>query len=199
MKPIHLHNGNPVTRNHTSTRLYALSESGMPKGNGLPKDLLEIAKYLNPAISARYGHTFNNSITYVYDFCYLAGAYLPRVWWRNVLEPDPQRIIDMNVQTVYDWLIDFGHDFGWREVSDTRHAQELAEIGHVVVIIALPKKPSFTGGLSVVLPEDKAMFNPPAKDTSIPHQTSSGKLYFRTDWYKGKRNKEFKIYVNYMK
>lgn len=199
MNPIHLHSEHPVTRNQISTRLYTLSEEDMPKGNGLPKDLLTIAKYLNPALSQRYGHTFVNGLIYVYDFCYLAGAYIPRVWWKNVVNPDPQRIIDMNIQSTYEWFIDFGHEFGWREVSDTRHAQELAEIGHVVVIIASPKKPSYTGGISIVLPEDKTVFNPHAKDNTIPYQTSSGKLYYRTDWYKGKRNKEFKIYVNYMK
>lgn len=197
MKAFHLHKETPVTRHQTTTRLYALSEEDMPKGDGLPNTLLEIARYLDPSNSARYD--LNNRVSHIYahDFCYLAGCYLPLVWWGNANNPDEKKI-QMNGTALWDWLIDYGKEFGWKPVEDLKTAQELAEVGHVVTIIALPKNVNRDARLSIVIPETKECFDP-QYHKGIPCQTCSQKTFLKSDWYIGKLYREFRIYVNFLK
>lgn len=79
-----------ITRTDDGGRLYPLEETGRPKVTGSTpenrsRQLLDIVAWLdceNPdhkRYQAKGGATFAN--TYVCDYCNLAGAYLPQVWW----------------------------------------------------------------------------------------------------------------------
>ncbi len=197
MKAFHLHKETPVTRHQTTTRLYALSEEGMPKGNGLPETLLQIARFLDPTNSARYSLKNKVSHVYAHDFCYLAGAYLPLVWWGDANFGDGPKV-QMTGTAVWDWLIDYGKEFGWKPVEDLKQAQELADVGHVVTIIALPKNVNSDARLTMVVPETKECFDPQYQK-GIPCQSRAGKTFIKTDWYNGSSWREYKIYVNFVK
>src|SRR3990167_956685 len=198
MQPIHLHFHNPVSRNQVTTKMYALSEEDMPKGTGLPQDLLEIVRYLDPENSPRYEKSKVMCHLFAYDFCYLAGAYLPRVWYSDVINPNPEKVFPMDSRGLFNWLANFGGEFGWKLVADLQQAQELADVGHVVTIVALSKNINHAGQMTMVIPHSKEFcLKEGLKRT--PCQATSGKKYFRTECYKGDKYREYKIYVNFLK
>ncbi len=152
---------------------HSLSEPDMPWRQSLqPKqkalDLTNIVDWLgvdNPE-HRRYqpdaGSTFSN--VYAHDLAYLAGAYLPRVWWTpSALEsaaagklPEPldgKTIEDMRSNEIADWFVKYGLMFGWSELHDWDQAQKEANNGAVVIIIGKRKDPQRSGFMSVVVPE----------------------------------------------
>ena len=196
MKPFHLHSAYPVCRHHRSTtqRQYALREPEMPKGNGTPRALHEIFNYLQD--SERYKHTFPEkdlSGLYLYDVAYLAGAYVPRIWYSNVKLPSPLNIRILNNNDLYEWFTDHSANFGWEEISDIKLAQQYAGVGHLVTIAASPKNKRMSGRFTIVVP-DLQMEKPAA----IPTQAKPGG-FFQHDWYKHKKYESYKIYVNFFK
>ncbi|MEM7352873.1 MAG: glycoside hydrolase family 19 protein, partial [Acidobacteriota bacterium] len=79
-----------VTRQEDGYRAFPLGEKGKPRRSGTlaetkARQLGKIVDYLDSesAEHRRYwpkrGTTFCN--IYAYDYCYLAGVFLPRVWW----------------------------------------------------------------------------------------------------------------------
>lgn len=199
MQPYHLHSKHPVTRSQTTTRCYTLSEEGMPKGDGLATSLLDIVKYLDPKNSPRYGRSAHFTHLFAADVCYLAGAYLPILWYQNTDKPEGVKI-QMNSLAIWEWYKDFGFVFGWHEVPDFKIAQEYADIGHIVTIIALPKSISGRGQMSIILPsihKYELCKNSFSKDA--PPQSRGGHEFLQTKWYKGPKYSDFKIYVNFLK
>lgn len=198
MNAYHLHSSIPVTRMQVTTREYALYEPDMPKGKGLPEDLLTINEFLNPENSKRYGGKKTFTHVFAYDFCYLAGCYIPNLWpsGGDLTEP----LTRMNARTMWDWFIDCGMHFGWQEVETEIQAQDLANVGHLVTIIGSAKTWESPGCMTIVMPSTGGKFerhNLASKD--IPHQARAGKIHIRTDWYKSNTWREYKIWVNYLK
>ncbi|MEM7356149.1 MAG: glycoside hydrolase family 19 protein, partial [Acidobacteriota bacterium] len=162
-----------VTRQEDGYRAFPLGEKGKPRRSGTlaetkARQLGEIVDYLDSesAEHRRYwpkrGTTFCN--IYAYDYCYLAGVFLPRVWWTERAqlriqngEEVPvvynQTVRELNANRLYDWLPDFGGDFGWHRVFDLDELQAAANIGEVCLIVAQQRDLNRRGHISAVVPE----------------------------------------------
>ncbi len=130
------------------------------------QQLTRIVEWLEVETSARYlprdGKTYCN--VYAADYVYLAGAYLPRVWWtgaaiarlasgRTVEPIYGKTVMEMRADALYQWLIDFGSTFGWRRVASPDDLQMAANGGGIGVICADRRAEGLSGHITVVVPE----------------------------------------------
>jgi hypothetical protein len=152
---VHFREDDPQSRrSSTSKRAQPLGEPDRP-GRDLAADsaaqatqLGVIVDWLASEQSARYQRTeltFCN--IYAADYCYLAGAYLPRVWWTDDAlrrigagETPPVRygvtVREMRADDLLGWLIRCGPAFGWRRVFDGSALQATANGGGIGLICA---------------------------------------------------------------
>lgn len=166
-------NRRDITRVRDGGRAYPLGETGRPRRSATRPDtkarqLIEIIEWLDSANAAhkRYqpqgGRTFCN--IYAYDFCYLSGVYLPRVWWKpralQVLRDGGSVDVEYNntvrelrANDLHDWLEDFGPAFGWHAATDLDELQAAANQGHVGLIVAKRHDDGRPGHITVVGPE----------------------------------------------
>lgn len=129
--------------------------------------LATLADWLAVDTSARYARTPEATFCNVYaaDYCYLAQAYLPRVWWTNpallrlargevvpVLYGDTVR--ELRADDLFAWLVDMGPQFGWRRVFDGSALQAAANGGGVGIVCADRLAAGRAGHITVVVPED---------------------------------------------
>ncbi len=177
----------PVTRARDGGRLYPLSEPKAPKVSGTneetrAKQLLAIIDWMdceNPE-HKRYAPrgSVNRADTYAQDYCALAGAYLPRVWWtadalarialEEHVEPAFERTVRMlNTNALHDWLIDFGADFGWHRDMDLISIQEAANAGEACLIVAKSAEANRPGSIVVVPPEHEGCMAKRDKDGDV--------------------------------
>jgi hypothetical protein len=112
-------------------------------------DLNSIVQRLDVEHSARYQPTTKSTYCniYAYDYCYLAATYLPRVWWMSKALLDLSRGIDPGVvyastvreltaNALFDWLAEWGDEFGWQRCADVNQLQQQVNTGTVGVICA---------------------------------------------------------------
>ena len=129
-------------------------------------ELEAIVRYLDVERNARYQPTKAQTYCNIYacDYCYLAGVYLPRVWWTDAalhslradaaVEPKYGVTVgELNANALYAWLRDFGPSFGWRPRASIDELQAAANQGQVAVICARRKLLSSPGHIAVVVPE----------------------------------------------
>ena len=162
-----------ATRQSKLLRTTPLSEDDMPSRN--PADtvqdridaLYRIVDYLDVENSPRYApgsveETYCN--IYARDYCYLAGAYLPNLWWRpeaiadllagRPVDPDnSSNLKELDAFDAYQWLEDWGHLYGWVRVDNVTALQRAANEGRVAIIAAPRKGDSHTGHIVAVMPE----------------------------------------------
>lgn len=128
----------------------------------------QIIGWLKVTTSARYrptgGSTYCN--IYAYDYCFMTGAYLPRVWWDQQAiirltngESVPVRygdtVEELTANSLNKWFRDFGPHFGWRRTLDLTELQDEANLGKVCITVARAK-PQFHNGhghIVAVVPE----------------------------------------------
>jgi hypothetical protein len=100
-------------------RAYPLSEK--------PPEMLvgdALAEWLDVEKSARYQpenrrtRTFCN--IYAHDWAFCQGHFLPRTWWRSPLEVEAGQcpilkvnVVELNANSLADWIVKWGLDFGW--------------------------------------------------------------------------------------
>lgn len=128
--------------------------------------LTRIVEWLDVENSARYiaggGRTFCN--IYAHDYCYLAGVYLPRVWWRDralmrlesgeAVQPVyDQTLRELNANSLFEWLREWGPEFQWEHVFSLDDLQDRANNGSVGVIVAQRTELNRPGHITVVVPE----------------------------------------------
>jgi hypothetical protein len=171
---IDLQRSGDVTRKNKAWA-YALNETGRPTRNATSsaankvKALTDIVKWLDVENTGhlRYkpvhkGPTYCN--IYAYDYCYLAGVYLPRVWWdakslinlnsgKSVTPVLGKTVFEQNANSLFKWLKDFGSAFGWRRTVSLDDLQNAANNGQVVIISAINKIPNESGHIVAVVPE----------------------------------------------
>lgn len=171
--PVHYRENDPQSRRgSTARRAQPLGESGRPSRNpadpaalrvgalGAIMDWLQVDK--SPRYRPADGATYCN--VYAADFCYLAGAYLPRVWWTpsalmqiatGTVPPVSYgtTVREMRADDLYAWLAEFGPAFGWERVFEVAALQDAANRGAVGVIVADRLQPGRPGHISVVVPE----------------------------------------------
>jgi hypothetical protein len=214
---VHLSTTNKITRNGTG-RAFPLNETGQPTRNssGTPeekaKQLTAIVKWLDVENKARYGPT--SSVTYcniyAYDYCYLAGVYLPRVWWREdaiaklragkPVEPIYAKTVDeINANSLVTWFSNYGSTFGWRRTLDLTELQNAANDGQAVIICAQHKVPNHHGHICAVVPEistQKAVRS--GATVTKPLQSQAGgtnRKYFASTWWLT-NHKNFGFWIN---
>lgn len=196
---VHLRENRPeVRRDATSFRAYPLGEPGRPRPDAVgrarkPVVLQETIDWLAVDESPRYkragASTFCN--VYAYDYCYLAGAYLPRVWWtgpaiRRLARGEPvvprygDTVAELNANNIVDWLHEFGPDFGWRRVFTADECQAAANEGIVALICAQRVVLCDPGHLSVVVPESETHQARRHNGTvALPLQSQAGTVNYR--------------------
>jgi predicted chitinase len=174
---VHLKEGRPdITRARDSGHAYPLGESGMPRRAGATpsahaKSLVAIAEFLNPEKTQHRRYAPETKKTYcniyAYDFVYLAGAYLPRVWWTRkslmqfqagatVAPIYGDTVTEMTANSLFQWFADFGGQYGWQRLHALTAIQVAANAGDVCIIVARNKLPEASGHIAAVVPEHDA-------------------------------------------
>lgn len=211
-----------VTRRTENATAHSLNESGQPGREGatpaaLVAELLAIVDWLavDKASHKRYqprdGLTFCN--IYAHDYCHLAGAYLPRVWWteKAVVALDKgekvapligNTIFEMRANDLFRWLRDRGPSFGWRQTGELDKLQAMANEGGLALIVARRKEDGRSGHIVMVVPENgqnRAKRNAAGKVTA-PLQSQAGETNFRfntgkPNWWNDDRFAEFAFWI----
>ncbi|MCH8032289.1 MAG: SH3 domain-containing protein [Bacteroidetes bacterium] len=182
-------------------RAFPLGETNMPKRFGTSPEtksrkLIEIIKYLDCEKTShkRYGpktiDTYCN--IYAYDYCYLAGVYIPRVWWKEQAIHDiknrkrvsieyDRTVEELSANMLNDWFGDYGVLFGWKRVINLEVLQAAANNGEVCLIIAKHKNSNSSGHIAAVVPEHDG-YKATRKVTgeiAIPLQSQAGRNNYR--------------------
>lgn len=199
-----------ITRRSAPAAALSLNEPGQPgRGGETPAELKEelagIIDHLavdRPA-HRRYapggGHTFCN--IYAHDYCFLAGVYLPRVWWTpdaverlargEAVEPRLGGTIDeQRANDLFRWLRAFGSRFGWRQTGTLTKLQTEVNAGAVGLIVGLRNTDGKPGHIAMVVPEieDFRARRNAVGDVIAPLQSQAGATNFRygtgkTNWW----------------
>jgi hypothetical protein len=158
------------------------------------------------------GKTFCN--IYAHDYCYLAGVYLPRVWWNGpaIASFAKGQPVNANVGTTVDeqrandlfrWLRDYGMDFGWRRTSTTTKLQTEVNQGAIGLIVARRKEDGKSGHIVAVVPEtsDRKAKRDAAGNVTAPLQSQAGAINFqygtgRANWWNGNQFAEFAFWLH---
>lgn len=201
---VHMREG-PGRLDRADAGAFPLSEPGQPRrtartANAKVDQLIRIVDFLAVHESARYrshgSTTFCN--VYAYDYCTLAGVYLPRVWWRERAlrrladgEKVPVRyaetVRELTANDLFEWLGDWGDDFGWSRSTDLDGLQDAANQGQVSVICAIRKERERPGHISVVAPES----------SRLRAERSDGLVVKAVESQAGAANKKFGLTSNW--
>ena len=185
-----------VNRSQASTRAFPLSENNMPFTDGTPEAVHKIVDWLDVQKSARYRRhrraTYCN--IYAYDFAYLMRAFLPRVFWydraiknKNFVAEYARTVHEMNANALWEWFEEFGLSFGWDELKSTSEAQQRANVGDCVIMVAANKNRKSSGHIVCVVPENDEVSGVGSGGITIyPVQSQAGavnKKYFTGKWW----------------
>jgi hypothetical protein len=220
LEAVHLTNTQRTTRVGTGRRAFPLNEPRQPGRTGTTPgskatSLARIIDWLNVEQSARYipggGNTFCN--IYAYDYCYLAGAYLPRVWWNSIaiqrlgagIAVTPrygETVRELNANSLYEWLSNYGQNFGWRREFDLTRLQDAANDGEVCLINAQRRELNRSGHIVAVVPET-AQHQARRNSASVlsPIQSQAGAQNFRyggtnRTWWTGSQFRAFGFWIH---
>jgi hypothetical protein len=212
-----------VTRRSEPATAHSLNEAGQPGRRGttpsaLVKELHAIVDWLavddesHKRYQPRSGLTFCN--IYAHDFCHLAGAYLPRVWWTERAIVDLERgkavtpligntIEEMRANDLFRWLRNRGPAFGWRQTGTLDKLQEMANQGGLGMIVARRKEDGRSGHIVMVVPEtpeQRARRNG-AGNVIAPLQSQAGATNFRfgtstLNWWNDDRFAESAFWIH---
>lgn len=190
-----------VTRRTAPANAHALNEADMPRRSasdpqGLRADLGRIIAYLGTDIPAhkryqpRDGLTFCN--IYAHDYCALAGAYLPRVWWtqpallkiaagQGLAAKIGNTVDELRANDLFRWLRDFGTSFGWTRAVTAGELQDHANMGGVALIVARRKQDGRSGHIVAVVPEtaEETARRDSTGAVTAPLQSQAGTVNFR--------------------
>jgi hypothetical protein len=204
-------------RNSINARHCPLSEADAPRRNIAPgtdaeskiAGIYRIIKFLDVEHSLRYQKTTQSTYCniYAYDFCELAQAYMPRVWWTsktlmdfaklNGHNPAPayaKNVLELNANSLYDWFNEWSDDFGWTRTYDLTDLQNKVNQGRVGIVCAKRKNVSRSGHITCVIPEANgysAVRN--GAVVVAPLQSQAGaknRSYFSDNWW-GRLSSEF--------
>jgi hypothetical protein len=202
---VHMPENRPASRrSSTGSRAYPLGETDSPRRITLSPQtrvdsLNQIIAWLDVERSPRYlpdgRNTFCN--IYAYDYCYLAGAYLPRVWWSSKaasllsqgkpVEPRyGDTLYEQTANMLFNWLLEYGADFGWRREFDPDTLQNQVNRGAVGIICGQTDG-SVSGHIVAVVPETGHWTAQRSNGrVSVPLQSQAGRVnnaYFSSRWW----------------
>ena len=195
---IHLFSSAPSTRSMISRRAYPLNEANMPIGDGTVSAIRRIIDFLDVTKSVRYIRTATTTFCniYAYDYAYLSGAYLPRVWWtpdtlQSLDFDNPvygKSLVEMSANSLYEWFRNYGASFGWKEVNVT-DGQIAANNGKCVIMVAANRNRNKSGHIGAIVPETDSEKCVGANGLIIyPVMSQAGsvnKKYFCAKWWDG--------------
>lgn len=212
-----------LTKRTAPANAHSLNEPGQPGRKGttpseLVAELVDIVNWLgvDRPTHKRYqphsGLTFCN--IYAHDYCHLAGAYLPRVWWtqRAVMElsqgssVEPligSTILEVRANDLFRWLRDFGPTFGWRQTGTLDKLQQAANQGGLGLIVARRKEDGRSGHIVMVVPEtnDQSARRSSTGEVVAPVQSQAGTANFRfgtgtAGWWNGEQFAESAFWIH---
>jgi hypothetical protein len=220
LKPVNLPPNSASRRNNHAAWQYPLGEPDLPKVTSADVQtriggMHNIVNYLEVDKSARYRvdeHTYCN--IYAFDYCYLGNAFIPRVWWtykalQKVLAGMDVKpvygvsVVELNANSIYAWLEEWGDDYGWVRTYDLTVLQDNVNQGKVGVISGPNVNPQRSGHICCVIPEKDGNVATRSGNTVIcPLLSQSGakniKLYNNNRWWLLPQIKEFGFwYLNY--
>lgn len=196
---VHLHSSAAVTRNNERWP-FSLNENNMPfrnlSSNQAKRDSIKaIISWLNVERSNRYRPRSSSTYCniYAYDFCYLNRVYIPRVWWtqgsiiklldgQNLIPAYGNTVYEINANTIYRWLKDYGESFGWERVWNLDDLQDAANKGKIGIICAPNRNPARSGHICAVVPET---------DTHRCTRYTNGKVRYPLQSQAGASNKQY--------
>lgn len=217
--PVHLSTNQRVVRGSTERRAFSLNETGQktrtPTASPTVRaeELTQIINWLDVENQERYEPTSVNTFCniYAYDYCFLAGVYLPRVWWMpSALEKLEQgvpvspiyahTVHELNANSLYNWLKEHGPTFGWSRTFDLTQMQNAANDGLVVIICAQNRLLNRSGHICPVVPETSTMkAKRNGSMVTIPLLSQAGRnnlKYFTRNWWTADTFREFGFWIN---
>jgi hypothetical protein len=212
-----------VTRRRRPADAHSLNEPKQPGRQGtapaeLVAEMNDIIDWLavDDPKNLRYqphdGLTFCN--IHAHDFCYLSGAYLPRVWWTSkalialsegqTVQPVVGQTVDeMRANDLFRWLRDFGPTFGWRRTGTLTKLQQNANQGGLGIIVARRTEDGKSGHIVAVVPEsvDQAARRDAEGNVIAPVQSQAGSRNFRRgtgtlNWWNGAQFAESAFWIH---
>ncbi|HYG07996.1 MAG TPA: SH3 domain-containing protein [Stenotrophomonas sp.] len=212
-----------ITRRTAPANAHSLNEPGQPGRQGSTPDALraELAaiiawldseKPTHKRYQPRDGLTFCN--IYSHDFCHLAGAYLPRVWWsapallkwqagQSVQPLIGNTLREMRANDLFRWLRDFGPGFGWRQTGTLDKLQLAANQGALGLVVARRKEEGKSGHIVLVVPETDSQRarRDAAGNVIAPLQSQAGARNFRygtgqAGWWNRETFAEFGFWIH---
>jgi hypothetical protein len=210
-------------RSATGSRAHSIQEAGKPArpsthANGKAAGIVRIIDWLDVGKGSHLrwqgggGKTFCN--VYTYDVCNIAGCYLPRVWWtssaiadlkagRTVEAKHGATVNEMRANFIFNWLLEFGPDFGWQRLFDVDALQSEANAGRMAIICAQRTDMEKPGHIQVVPPENgrnRANRNAAGRVVQ-PLQSNAGATNFTygflgATWWQGRSFRQFGFWTN---
>ena len=201
-----------ITKRTQPAGAHSLNEAGQPERHGATAgervaELAKIIAWLAVDKSAHQRYQPASTATfcniYAHDYAFLAGAYLPRVWWLpgaiekwakgETVEPLYEKTIDeQRANDLFRWFRDFGPRFGWRQTGTLTKLQEAASLGGIGIIVARRKLEGRSGHIVAVVPEteDERAKRDSSGEVIAPLQSQAGSVNFRygtgkLNWWKG--------------
>ncbi len=196
-----------AARNNRNSPAYQLAEPDMPRRD-LTSALSKVASignilnWLNVEQSLRYQKiglsTFCN--IYAFDFCFLAGVYIPRVWWKGdaiakliagqqVPVSYEVTVEELLAEAMLNWLNSWGSTFGWIRAASLTDLQNRANEGKVCLLAAKRRLSGLSGHIVVVVPETNAhqAKRNASGEVTIPLQSQAGasnnKYFSNSRWW----------------
>jgi hypothetical protein len=203
-----------ITRRTERATPHSLNEPNQPGRNGATAaercaelaaiiDWLGVDEDSHLRYQPKPGTTYCN--IYAHDYCFLAGVYLPRVWWTaaaieclakgETVEPLYENTIEeQRANDLFRWLRDFGLRFGWRQTGTLSKLQEAANLGGIGIIVARRKEDGKSGHIVAVVPEtnEQRAKRDSKGNVTAPLQSQAGSVNFRyraapNEWWKGEQ------------
>lgn len=187
---VHLEAGRAdIHRRRDGGRAYPLGELDRPpRADGTIATLTTIADWLAVDDPAHLRYQRKGSTTfcniYAYDYCELAGAYLPRVWWtgtalaslaagEDVVPRYGTTVRELGANGLLDWLVDHGPSHGWQRVFELAELQAAANAGEVCIICGQRAELQRSGHIVAVVPETETQ-HALGMPVSTPLQSEAG-------------------------
>ena len=218
---VHWKEENPLVTPQTAERRASpIGDPNRPRRLGADpavrrSELAALIDYLSVDISPRYQPTSSATYCniYAYDYCYLAGVFLPRVWWDSealrridrgeAVKPEYGRTIEeVSANGLYRWLRGMGHSFGWMPVTDETVLQSAANEGRIGLVCAHHQNPNASGHISAVVPETDTQKAARQGDSVLrPLQSQAGRKNHRyfsgpQAWWRGPQFREFGYWIH---
>lgn len=215
---VHLTPTGVVKRSETK-RAFPLNEANQPRREATNQaervsQLLQIIKWLAVEASKRYlpdgGTTYCN--IYAYDYCFLAGSFLPRVWWTrkavallaagtSVKPQYAATVTELNANSLFNWFEEFGTDFGWRRTLSVEELQLAANDGQVSIIVAQRSDLNRSGHICAVVPENAAHHAKRDRQgqVTVPLQSQAGSTNLQFGgrvWWTGRQFRKFSFWIH---